>query len=339
MTDRTVRAAVCTALTGPDAVRVQDWTSRAPGPGEVRLRLAASSANYPDLLMTRGLYQHRAEPPFVPGLEAAGTILDVGEGVEGWKPGDRAVAMVGAAGAGFAEETTVKAASLLPTPEGMSDAAAASLYVGHYTGYVGVVDRGRLQPHETLVVFGAAGGVGLGAVQIGLAMGATVIATASTEAKREMLRAEGVQHVLDPADPQLREKIKEIGGGGVDLVYDPVNGAMFDLGLRVLRPEGRLAVIGFTGAGSESDKSAIRPAPSNIVLIKEIEIVGVRAGQFGRRHPEKLLEAWKRMGAWHAEGKLNPHVSRLFPLDQAADALRALEDRGVVGKIAVTMEG
>ena len=331
MSDRMTRAAVCGALEGPDAVRVQDWPSRAPGPGEVRLKVRAASANFPDLLMTRGLYQHKAEPPFVPGLECAGEIIDVGEGVTDWKIGDRAVGMVGAAGAGFAEETTLPAASLHPSPPAMSDVEAASLYVGHYTGYVGLIDRGRLQPGETAVIFGAAGGVGLGAVQIALALGAKVIATASSEAKRQLLRDQGVEHVLAPADPELREKIKEIGGGGVDLVYDPVNGEVFDLALRLLRPEGRLCVIGFAGG-------PIRPAPSNIVLIKEIEVIGVRAGQFGRRHPEKMREAWARMSAWNAEGKLTPHVSRTYRLDEAAEALKALESREVVGKIAVVMD-
>ncbi|MEE3099683.1 MAG: NADPH:quinone oxidoreductase family protein, partial [Pseudomonadota bacterium] len=326
------RAMQCMTLDGPDALALNTLESPPPGPGEARLRLDASGVNFPDLLMTRGLYQHKAEPPFIPGLEAAGTIVDVGEGVTGWKPGDRAVAMTGAAGAGFAELSTVAADQLLPVPEGMSDLDAACLYVGHSTGWNGVVDRGRLQPGETLVVAGAAGGVGLGAVQIGAALGAQVIAIASTEEKRAVTLEEGAHHALDPADPDLKDKVWEITGGrGADLVYDPVGGRMFTEGVRMLRPEGRLAIIGFAGGD-------IARIGSNIVLIKEIELIGVRAGQYGRRHPEKRLEAWTRMSGWVAEGRFRPRVSRTFPLAEGAAALKALEDRSVIGKVAVVMD-
>ncbi|MAS43098.1 MAG: NADPH:quinone oxidoreductase [Rhodobacteraceae bacterium] len=327
-----LRAMQCMTLDGPDALALNTLESPPPGPGEVRLRLGASGVNFPDLLMTRGLYQHKAEPPFIPGLEAAGTVVDVGEGVTGWTPGDRAVAMTAAAGAGFAELTTVAADLLLPVPEGMSDVDAACLYVGHSTAWNGVVDRGRLQPGETLVVTGAAGGVGLAAVQLGRAMGAQVIAVASSETKRAVTLEEGAHHALDPADPDLRDKVKALTGGvGADVVYDPVGGRMFTEGVRMLRPEGRLAIIGFAGG-------EIAQFGSNIVLIKEIELIGVRAGQYGRRHPDRRLAAWKRMSAWVAEGTFRPRVSRTFPLAEGAAALKALEDRSVIGKVAVTMD-
>lgn len=329
---RRIRAARCLSLDGPDAIRVEEVESRPPGPGEVRLRVGACGANFPDLLMTRGLYQHRAEPPFVPGLEVAGTVLDVGEGVTGWARGDRAVASVGAAGAGFAEETTVSADLLAPAPEGLSDAEAACLPVAAHTAYNGLIDRGRLAAGETLVVMGAAGGVGLAAVQMGKAVGARVIGIASSEAKRAAVLEAGADHALDPAEPELREKAKALSGGeGADLVYDPVGGDMFDAGLRMLRPEGRLAVIGFASGDNG------RRAAANYLLIKEIEVIGVRAGQHGRRHPERKRAAWGWIKAWAEAGALRPRVWRTFSLDQAAGALKALEDRAVIGKVAVVM--
>jgi NADPH2:quinone reductase len=330
---RRIRAARCLALTGPDAVEVQEVQSLPPGPGEVRLRVGACGVNFPDLLMTRGLYQHRAEPPFIPGLEVAGTVLDVGEGVAGWAAGDRAVASVGAAGAGFAEETTVPADLLMPAPESLSDAEAACLYVGHHTGYNGVIERGRLAPGEVLVVTGAAGGVGLGAVQVGKAQGAAVIGIASTPEKRAAVLEAGADHALDPADPELREKVKALSGGeGADLVYDPVGGEMFDLGLRMLRPEGRLAVIGFASGDNR------RKAAANYLLIKEIEVIGVRAGQYGRRHPDRRRAAWAKIVEWAEAGRLRPRIWREYPLERAAEALKALEDRAVIGKVAVVMD-
>lgn len=328
---RLIRAARCLALAGPDAVEVQEIESRPPGPGEARLRLGACGVNFPDLLMTYGRYQHRAAPPFVPGLEAAGTVLDVGEGVTGWASGDRALALVGAGGAGFAEETTVAAGLLLPVPGSMSDLEAACLYVGHHTAWHGAVERARLAPGEVMVATGAAGGVGLGAVQVGKAQGARVIAVASTPEKRAAATEAGADHALDPADPELRETVRQISGGeGADVVFDSVGGALFEAGLRMLRPEGRLAVIGFASG-------EIGSAAANYVLIKEIEVIGVRAGQYGRRHPERRLAAWRRLCDWHAEGRLGPRIWRSYPLERAADALRALEDRAVIGKVAVTL--
>ncbi|MGM0585136.1 MAG: NADPH:quinone oxidoreductase family protein [Pseudomonadota bacterium] len=330
---RRIRAARCLSLDGPDAVRVEEVESRPPGPGEARLRVGACGVNFPDLLMTRGLYQHRAEPPFVPGLEVAGTVLDVGEGVRGWAPGDRAVANVGAAGAGFAEETTVSAELLAPAPEGLSDTEAACLPVAAHTAFNGLIDRGRLAAGEMLVVTGAAGGVGLAAVQMGRAIGARVIGVASSEAKRAAVLEAGADHALDPADPELRDRVKALSESeGADLVYDPVGGEMFDLGLRMLRPEGRLAVIGFASGDNG------RRAAANYVLIKEIEVIGVRAGQYGRRHPEARRAAWERIRQWAEAGRLRPRVWRTFPLDRAAEALKALEDRAVIGKVAVVMD-
>lgn len=329
---RRVRAAVVTALDGPDAIEIREVESRPPGPGEVRVRVGASGVNFPDLLMTRGLYQHKAEAPFIPGMECAGTILDLGEGVTGWKPGDRVVARVSAHGDGFIEETTVAAGSLLPTPESMNDAEAASLFIGHYTAWNGAIDRGQLKPGETMVVLGAAGGVGLATVQIGKAHGATVIAAASSPEKRAVLEEEGADHVLDPADPDLKGKVMALTGGeGADLVYDIVGGDLFTTGLRLLRPEGRLAVIGFASG-------AITSAPANIVLIKEISVVGVRAGMYSNRHPDRMRAAWDQIAEWSAEGKVKPRIWKTFPLEKSADALKALENRSVIGKVAVTMD-
>ncbi len=328
---RRVRAAICRSLDGPDAVETGEIELPAPGPGEVRLRVNACAVNFPDLLMTRGLYQHKAEPPFVPGLEAAGEVLELGEGVRGWSPGDRAVALTSAARPGMAEEIVVPADALLPTPPGLTDAEAASLFVGHYTAWNGAVDRGALQAGETMVVLGAAGGVGLATVQVGKAMGATVIAVASSEAKRRAALEEGADHALASDEPRLKEKVLALTDGrGAHLVYDIVGGRLFNEGLRLLRPEGRLAIIGFASG-------EIGQTGANMVLIKEISLIGVRAGQYGRRHPERRLEAWRRMGDWVAEGRFRPRIWKSFPLDQAADALRELENRAAIGKVVVTL--
>ncbi len=328
---RRVRAAICRSLDGPDAVEVGEIDLPPTGPGEVRLRVRACSVNFPDLLMTRGLYQHKAEPPFVPGLEAAGEVLEVGEGVTGWAVGDRAVALTSAAKPGMAEEIVVPAEALLPTPPSLSDAEAASLFVGHYTAWNGAVDRGGLAAGETMVVLGAAGGVGLATVQVGKAMGARVIAVASSEEKRRAAMEEGADHALASDEPELKAKVFELTGGeGADLVYDIVGGRLFKEGIRMLRPEGRLAVIGFASG-------EIGQTGANMVLIKEISLIGVRAGQYGRRHPERRLEAWRRMGEWVAEGRFRPRIWKTFPLERAADALRELENRAAIGKVVVTV--
>lgn len=318
------------SLDGPRALRL-DWAeTRAPGPGEVRLAMRGAGVNFPDLLMTEGKYQFKPELPFCPGLEAAGEVVEVGPGVADWRPGDRAIARTGPFHPAFSEQITLPADLLLPVPPGLDDAQAAGFHVVYWTALHALADRGRLSKGETLVVHGAAGGVGLAAVQVGLAMGARVIATAGGAEKCARLRAEGAHDTVDYLSEDLRARLKDLTGGrGADVVLDPVGGAAFEASLRAMAPEGRLLVVGFA-AGSHG------VAPANIALIKEIEIIGVRAGQFARRHPEAIPAGHRRLTAWIAEGRIAPRVARSYPLTRAAEALEALRDRAVIGKVVVT---
>ncbi len=324
----THRRVICEALEGPGALRLVEAESRAPGPCEVRLAMRAAAVNFPDLLMTRGGYQAKPDLPFCPGLEAAGVVLEVGAEVEGWRVGQRAIALTGPHHPAFSEEITLPAALLLRPPPSLSEAEAAALHVCHWTALHALWHRGRLARGEALAVLGAAGGVGLAAVQIGAAMGARVAAVARGAAKAEALRAEGAEIVIDPEREDLRAALKAFGGGGIDVVLDPVGGAMFEPALRALRPEGRHLVIGFA-AGAPGALAA------NIALIKQIELIGVRAGEFGRRHPGKMLAGHARLTRWIESGRFRPRIHAAYPLSRAADALRALEGGGVLGKIVV----
>lgn len=326
----TVRAMRCHDLSGPGGLRLDRIEIAAPGAGEVRLRMRACGVNFPDLLITSGRYQWKPELPFSPGMEMAGEILDVGPGVEGVRPGDRVIARTMTLYPGFTEEVTLPASLVTPIPEGMGDREAAAFFLTYYTAYNALVDKARLQPGEKLVVHGAAGGVGLAAVQIGLALGAEVIATAGSAAKIAHLREEGAHHVINYSEEDVRTRVKEIAGGaGADVALDPVGGAVFDATVRALAPGGRLLVVGFTSGGMGT-------VPANIVLIKEISVIGVRAGEFGRRNPGEMRAAMKRMFGWFAEGKIMPRVARAYPLEEAAKALMALEERSFIGKLVVT---
>lgn len=326
----THRRVLCPSLDGPRALTLAEVESRPPGPGELRLAMRACGVNFPDLLMTEGKYQFKPDLPFCPGLEAAGVILEIGEGVADWRVGDRVIARTGPFHPGFSEEIVLPAANLLPVPPGLSDAQAASLHVAYWTALHSLADRGRLRHGETLVVHGAAGGVGLAAVQVGLALGARVIATAGSAEKLDHLKREGVHATVDYTRDDMRLAIKDLTGGrGADVILDPVGGPVFEPSLRALAPEGRLLVVGFA-AGSHGH------APANIALIKEIEVIGVRAGEFSRRHPEAIPAGHRRLTRWIDEGRVAPRVHAAFPLSRAAEALEALRDRTVIGKVVVT---
>lgn len=328
----TVRAMRCHDLSGPEGLRLDRVEVAAPGAGEARLKMRACGVNFPDLLITRGQYQFKPELPFSPGMELAGEILDIGPGVEGFRPGDRVIARTMTLYPGFTEEVTLPVSLLTPIPEGMGDREAAAFFLTYYTAYNALVDRARLQPGEKLIVHGAAGGVGLAAVQIGLALGAEVIATAGSAAKIAHLRGEGAQHVVNYAEEDVRTRVKEITGGkGADVALDPVGGAAFDATVRALAPGGRLLVVGFTSGG-------VGTVPANIVLIKEISVIGIRAGEYARRNPEEMRAAMERMFEWVREGRLAPRIARAYPLEDAAKALMALEERSVIGKLVVTSD-
>lgn len=322
------RALVVRALSDDlSTLKLEERAVPEPGKGEVRVRLRAASVNFPDILMVQGKYQLKPDLPFSPGMEGAGDVAAVGESVTRVKVGDKVV--VGARFGCYADEVVAPEVALRALPAGFDYAKGAAYPAAYLTAYAGLVRRGLLQPGEALLVHGAAGGVGLAAVDLGKLLGATVIATASSDEKRAFLKTYGADHVLAPSG--FREAVKDLTGGrGADVVYDPVGGDVFDESVRCIAFDGRLLVIGFTSG-------RIPTVPANMPLIKGFSVVGVRAGEYGRRFPAKGAENIRTVDAWAAEGKIRPHVCATFPLEHALDAMRLLQDRKVIGKVVLTM--
>lgn len=311
-----------------DVLQLDEVDLPPPGEGEVRLTLKATSVNFPDILMVQGKYQFKPELPFSPGMEASGVVAQVGSGVSGLKVGDRVAA--GLRTGGFAEEANVLAASCRKIPDEVGFIEAAAYPVAYLTAYVALVVRGNLQPGETLLVHGASGGVGLAAVDVGKLLGATVIATSASDDKLEIVKARGADHVINVTGG-FREKVKELTGGqGADVIYDPVGGDVFDESVRCIAWNGRLLIIGFTSG-------RIPSVPVNMPLIKGFSVIGVRAGEYGRRDPEAGKANVAAVDKWAAEGKISPYVCATFPLEQAVDAMRVLQNRKAVGKVVITM--
>ena len=296
-----------------------------PGAGMVRVRLRAASVNFPDILTIQGKYQHKPDLPFTPGMEGAGDVVEVGPGVTPFRPGDRVI--VGGKQGCFAEEGLFPAGAMRRLPDAMSYEAGASYPVAYLTAYVALVRRAQIQPGETLLVHGAAGGVGLAAVDLGKLLGARVIATASSEEKRAFLEDYGADHVLPSSG--FREAVKDLTRGqGADVIYDPVGGDVFDESVRCIAFDGRLLVIGFAGG-------RIPSISANMPLIKGFSVVGVRAGEYGRQFPARGAENVAAIDALAASGRIRPHVFARFPLERAREALRMLEDRRVIGKVVI----
>jgi len=292
---------------------------------QARVAVRAASVNFPDILMVQGKYQHRPDVPFVVGGEFAGEVIAVGGDVTNVKAGDRVVG--GGFSGAFAETNQLAAASLRKIPGGADFATAASFTTAYLTAYVALVRRGELQAGETLLVHGAAGGVGLAAVDLGRVFGARVIATASSDAKRTFLKHYGAELVLPPAG--FREAVKDATAGrGADVIYDPVGGDVFDESTRCIAFSGRLLIIGFTSG-------SIPIIPVNIPLIKGFSVVGVRAGEYGRKNPAKGRENIAAIDQLLAEKKIRPHIGARFPLDRAIDAMRMLEERTIIGKAVI----
>jgi len=324
------RALVCPALADDfSTLRIEDRALPPPARGEARVKMHAAALNFPDLLMTQGKYQFKPEPPFTPGMEGAGEVVALGEGVDNLKVGD-AVVVASRLGT-MAEEVNVPAALLRRKPAAMSWAEAASFAAGWITAYVALVRRGTLQRGETLLVHGAAGGVGMAAVDLGLLMGATVIATAGSPEKLAVLKARGAHHVIDYRQG-FRDEVKRLTQGrGADVIYDPVGGDVFDESVRCIAFDGRLLIIGFTSG-------RIPTVSVNMPLIKGFAVIGVRAGEYGRQFPERGAENIAAIERLAAEGKIKPHIGLSVPLARAVEAFRALAARQVVGKAVVTFE-
>lgn len=301
-----------------------------PGPGEVKIRLRACAANFPDLLMIQGRYQFKPPLPFSPGMEGAGDVTEVGEGVEHVLPGDPVVASFRCGG--FAEQIIARGADVRLMPRGLDYVHAAAYRVAYLTAYVALVLRGDLQPGETLLVHGASGGVGLAAVDVGkMLLDATVIGTGGSDEKLAVVREMGADHVINYREGGFRSKVLEYTEGrGADVIYDPVGGDVFDESLRCVAWGGRLLIVGFASG-------RIPMIPANIPLIKNFSVIGVRAGEIGRRDPALGHRNIETIDRWAAEGRINPYVCATFPLEQGVEALRMLERREVVGKVVLTM--
>jgi len=322
-----MRAVLCKAYGPPETLVVEDVPSPVPGPGEVVISVRASGVNFPDVLIIQNKYQMKPPLPFSPGSEVAGVVRSVGDGVTHVKPGDEVFAFTGYGG--YAEEVRADAKRLLPIPPGMTFSTAAAFGLTYATSDHALRDRGELKPGETLLVLGAAGGVGLAAIEIGKALGARVIACASMDDKLAACRRHGADATINYSSEDLRDRIRALTDGkGADVIYDPVGGQYTEPALRSIAWRGRLLVVGFA-AGD------IPKIPLNLPLLKGCSIVGVFWGEFARREPARFADSMRQLGEWHRDGKITPHISATFPLERAADALTQMVERKVIGKVVL----
>ena len=323
-----MRAVICKAFGPLEDLVVEAKELGEPGPGEVRVAIEAAGVNFPDTLMVEGKYQVKPPLPFTPGTEVAGIVRSVGDGVTHLEVGMPVVGMVGVGA--FAEECVVSVARLMRRPASMDPVTAAGFSMTYGTSMHALRQRARLQPGETLLVLGASGGVGLAAVEIGKAMGATVIAAASSAEKLEVARAAGADHLINYATESLRDRVKELTADkGVDVVYDPVGGDFLEQAVRVTAWEGRVLVVGFA-AGT------IPRIPANLLLLKGCALVGVFFGTFAARDGQDNKDNFAQLFTWFEEGKLKPLISRTLDLADTVEALQLLAARSAIGKIVLT---
>jgi NADPH2:quinone reductase len=320
------RKVICRELGPPERLRLETFASARLEPGRVRVTVGAAGINFPDILMAAGEYQLKPELPFTPGVEAAGRVAEIADGVDGVAVGDRVIVRMryGA----YAEEVVVLSTQLTPLPSTFDDAEGATFLAAHGTAYHALVDRGHLRPGEVLLVHGAAGGVGLAAVEIGKLMGATVIAAASSEEKLGVAETKGADHLVLYAREPFRDAVKRVTDGrGADVVFDPVGGEIFENSQRCIAWGARILVIGFTGG--------IGLARTNLLLIKGASVVGVRAGEAARREPDIGEARMQALARWAEAGKVRPHISHRLPLEDYAQAMRLLIDRKAIGRVAL----
>ncbi len=324
-----MKALLCTAWGGPDTLAIGELPPPSPGPGEILVGIRACGLNFADTLMIQGKYQERPEFPFSPGLEISGEVLEAGPGVDGIAAGDSVIALCGHGG--LAERVVVPSGSAIRMPEGMDFVTAAGFAVVYGTAHLGLQHRARLEPGEVLLVHGAAGGVGLAAVEVGRRLGATVIATGSSEEKLALARDHGAHHAINYREQSFRDRVKELTEGrGADVIFDPVGGEVFEQSLRCINWEGRILVIGFASG-------VIPNLPANLALVKNMSVVGVYWGAYRKRNPALLQQSWQQLVEWFAEGALSPHVSASYPLEEAPAALTSLIERRATGKGVVTI--
>ncbi|HEX4860455.1 MAG TPA: NADPH:quinone oxidoreductase family protein [Rhizomicrobium sp.] len=332
-----MKAMLCKEYGPPEMLVLSDVPEPKPGPGQVSIQVKACGVNFPDVLIIENKYQFKPPLPFAPGAEIAGTVKALGEGVTRFKTGDRVIASVG--NGGMQEVILADRNRCIPMPDGMDFDTGAGLVLTYGTSHYALKDRAKLKPGETLVVLGAAGGVGLAAVELGKAFGARVVAGASAQEKVDL----AIKHGADagfvyPTGKLTRDQQKEFseqikqatGGKGADVLYDPVGGDYAEPAVRAMNWEGRYLVIGFT--------AGIPSVPLNLTLLKSCDIQGVFWGAFTAREPKRNQEHLAEIMRWTVEGKLKPHISARFPLARAGEAIRMLADRKAQGKVVVTME-
>ena len=324
-----MRALICNELGSTDQLVIEEWPDPVAGPGEVLVKLHAAGINFPDILVIKGLYQVKIEPPFIPGNEAAGIIAAVGDGVRHYQVGDRVMIMP--EGAAFAELCAVPVERVIPMPESIDFEQAAGFTITYATSYHALKQSANIKAGDTVLVLGAAGGVGITAVEIAKAMGARVIAAASSDEKLEFARAAGADETINYSTDSLRDQCKALTGGkGVDVVYDPVGGKLAQQALRALAWHGRYLVIGFA-CGDIPD------FPANIALLKEASIIGVWWGTWAARHPADSAQNMQELALMLAKGELSPRVTESYPLEQFAAAFDLLSNRKAKGKVILNL--
>lgn len=309
-----------------EPLELRDVPMPVPGPGEVRVKVAACGLNFGDTLIIKGTYQEKPDLPATLGMELAGTIDTVGEGVAGFRPGDRIAAYSGFGG--LADFAVLPADICVKIPDQMTAVDGAAFLVAYGTAHVALDYKARLQPGERLLVLGASGGVGLTAVELGKLMGAEVIASARGAEKLEIAREAGADHLIDSAEGDLRDEVKALGGA--DVVYDPVGGEQFKAALRATNPDGRLLPLGFASG-------EVPQIPANILLVKNLTVIGYYWGGYRRAKPSVLTDSFVTLLDWYSQGRLKPHVSHQLPLDQANQALDLLRTRKATGKVVVNL--
>ena len=323
-----MKAVLCTQFGGPETLEVADIESPVAGPGEVVVAVRAAGLNFFDTLIIQNKYQFKPDLPFSPGAEIAGEVKSLGEGVENLQVGDRVMAY--SVWGGVRAEIAISQEAVIAMPDGLDFITAAGLIVTYGTSLHALKDRADLQPGETLAVLGASGGVGQAAVEIGKAMGARVIACASSDDKLEFCRGLGADETLNYTDEDLKVRLKELTGGkGVDVIYDPVGADLAEPALRAIGWKGRFLVVGFAGGG-------IPKIPLNLALLKGCQIVGVFWGDHLVREPARHRANMAQLLDWVVQGKIKPHIHKVYPLAETSDALLAIARREVLGKVIVT---
>jgi NADPH2:quinone reductase len=323
-----MRAILCREWGGPESLDFAEVERRPLAPGEARLRVHACGVNFADTLMVAGKYQVKPDFPFTPGLEAAGEVIEVGSEVAHLRVGQRALAVL-RFGGGYAEEIAIDARAAVPIPDTMDWVTAAAFPVAYGTSHFALTHRGHLTAGETLLVLGAAGGVGLTAVEIGKELGARVIAAAGGPAKLAVAREHGADALIDYSQESIRDRVRELTGGlGADVVFDPVGGDAFDQALRAVNWEARMLVIGFAAG-------RIQSVPANLILVKNISVIGVVWGAQAARDPVLVSRNLAELLRWWEQGRLKPVVAKTFPLSEAGAAMQALLSRQHAGKIVL----